>query len=447
MKLTALIACLIAGNVYSFTLTSINRKFLQRSRLNFIDPHSVANDLSSVSSLLPNGLDNLHLPSMLTSEEAASIYTKIDKTGFIGFIATYIEEIIDIFRGVFMAAGIKNAYGPAIMLFTIIVRILTIPLTTQQLASTAKIQKLTPLQQKIQAKYANDEQTKSQLLAQLFQAAKANPLAGCLPALIQLPVFISLYRALTNLVAENKLDEPFLWIPDLEGPVYAKPPSESIQWIYSVFSGQPVLGWSDTLAFFSLPVLLYIAQSISTRVLQPPRDKSKPMTEQEQVSQNLLVIIPFIASFFCLNAPASLSLYWLTNSISATIATVFIKNTLPNEPFPPEVDQIMALVDAGGPNAGGRAASRRRDSELSDAQRLFDERPKPSGFGRSVIDVEGGDVTSPTATTDSDNTAPATDNGNKVEDNDQESSSSKQDEESAAAGGKKKGGKRSKRRN
>lgn len=99
-----------------------------------------------------------------------------------------------------------------------IVKALTLPLTRTQLESTAKMQQLTPLQQKIQKKYANDEATKNQLLSQLFQAAQVNPLAGCFPALVQIPIFISLYRALTNLVAENKLDEPFLWIPDLEGP-------------------------------------------------------------------------------------------------------------------------------------------------------------------------------------------------------------------------------------
>lgn len=84
MQLTALISCLIAGNAYSFSLTSGKPKFLQQSRLHFIDPHSVANDLSSVSSLLRHGFDNFHLPSIITSEEAASIYSKIDKTGFIG---------------------------------------------------------------------------------------------------------------------------------------------------------------------------------------------------------------------------------------------------------------------------------------------------------------------------------------------------------------------------
>lgn len=80
------------------------------------------------------------------------------------------------------------------------------------------MQQITPLQQKIAQKYANDEAAKNELLSKLFQSAQVNPLAGCLPALVQIPVFISLYRALTNLVAENKLAEPFLWIPDLEGP-------------------------------------------------------------------------------------------------------------------------------------------------------------------------------------------------------------------------------------
>jgi YidC/Oxa1 family membrane protein insertase len=96
---------------------------------------------------------------------------------------------------------------------SIVVKIVTLPLTTSQLESTTKMQKLTPLQKRIQERYVDDEPTKNKMLSQLFQAANVNPLAGCAPALIQIPIFISLYRALQNLIAENKLDEPFLWIP------------------------------------------------------------------------------------------------------------------------------------------------------------------------------------------------------------------------------------------
>lgn len=134
---------------------------------------------------------------------------------------------------------IDCAYRNTPSLFT--VKVVTLPLTTSQLESTTKMQKLVPLQKRIQERFAEDEATKNKYLSQLFQAANVNPLAGCFPALIQIPIFISLYRALQNLVAENKLDEPFLWIPDLEGPVYAKPPGESLDWIKSIISGNIIL--------------------------------------------------------------------------------------------------------------------------------------------------------------------------------------------------------------
>jgi YidC/Oxa1 family membrane protein insertase len=178
---------------------------------------------------------NLVQNSLVVAEEAVSQYQKVDKTGVIGFFADIIEKAIDFGHVSLQSAGVKYTYGFSICIFTLLsmfaqfisslisnsplyylVKLLTLPLTTQQLESTTKMQKLTPLQQKITAKYADDETTKNQLLAQLFQTANVNPLAGCFPALVQLPIFLSLYRALTNLVAENKLDEPFLWIPDLE---------------------------------------------------------------------------------------------------------------------------------------------------------------------------------------------------------------------------------------
>jgi YidC/Oxa1 family membrane protein insertase len=58
-----------------------------------------------------------------------------------------------------------------------------------------------------------------------------NPLSGCLPTLAQIPIFISLYRALLNLAKENALNEPFLWLPSLEGPVFGAAPADSLNWI------------------------------------------------------------------------------------------------------------------------------------------------------------------------------------------------------------------------
>jgi YidC/Oxa1 family membrane protein insertase len=277
-----------------------------------------------------------------------SPYAKVDKEGFIGGLAAGIETAIDFGHKVLEGMGLKNTYGYSIILFTCLVKAATLPLTSAQLESTSKLQALAPLQAKIQAKYANDENTKNQLAAMLFQAANVNPLAGCLPALVQLPVFLSLYRALGNMVAENKLGEPFLWIPDLEGPVYVNTEQtvESSNWLMSIFTGSPSLGWPDTLAFLSLPLILFVSQTISQKVLTPPRDPSKPMTEQEEVSQGIINNLPFIVAFFSVNVPAGLGVYWCFNNFITTAITLVLKARFKDTQLPAAVDELMAQIDS-----------------------------------------------------------------------------------------------------
>lgn len=259
------------------------------------------------------------------SNEAVSTYSKIDKTGPIGFLANLIEQAIDLSHSALQGAGVQYSYGFSIIIFTLFIKAITLPLISTQLESTTKMQKLTPLQKTIQEKYANDETTKNQLLAQLFQAAQVNPLAGCFPALAQIPIFLSLYRALQNLIAENKLDEPFLWIPDLQGPVFMVPPSQSLDWVKSCFTGNPLLGWDATLAYLTIPVILFAAQKVSMKVLQPPKDPSRVYTEQEQISQGILNQLPFILAFFSLNVPAGLGVYWIISNILTTLVTVAVR--------------------------------------------------------------------------------------------------------------------------
>jgi YidC/Oxa1 family membrane protein insertase len=325
------------------------------------------------------------MSSMLISAEAAvSAYSKVDKTGFIGFIATYVEVAIDAFHGGLTGVGIQNSYGYAIMAFTLLVKLVTLPLTQTQLQSTTMMQKMAPLQKTIQEKYANDEQTKNQLVAQLFQAANINPLAGCFPALVQLPIFISLYRALQNLVAENKLAESFLWIPDLEGPVFSAGPGASMDWIKSIFSGAPVLGWHDTLCYLSLPVILFVSQSFSTKILQPPRDPNKPLTDQEQFSQNLVNNLPFIVAFFSLNVPSGLGVYWIVNNVITTGVTLAVKRQFKDQELPMEAVQFMAQIEADSPRSGAMPGARQRVSsgmdELRSALPQAEMKPK-EGFG------------------------------------------------------------------
>lgn len=72
----------------------------------------------------------------------------------------------------------------------------------------------------------------NQKIAEIYQANDVNPLAGCLPSLVQIPVFIGLYRAVLDLAKENKLDEAFLFLPNLEGPTYGADPAHGSDWLF-----------------------------------------------------------------------------------------------------------------------------------------------------------------------------------------------------------------------
>ncbi|KAH8097633.1 membrane insertase [Aureococcus anophagefferens] len=126
------------------------------------------------------------------------------------------------------------------------------------------------------AKYAADPQQMNIMMAELYQENELNPLAGCLPALVQIPIFIALYRSLLSLAKEDLLEESFLWIPNLEGPVYG---AQNADWLFKFdqWNGAiPPLGWHDT----------------------PQR------------------------------VPAGLTIYWFCNNIITTASTLYIRQTV-----------------------------------------------------------------------------------------------------------------------
>ena len=162
-----------------------------------------------------------------------------------------IVALHDVLRGM----GIEEAYGPTIILFTAALKLLTFPLNKQQITSTTKMQLIAPAAKKLQDKYRNADPARlNQELQKLYQENQVNPLAGCLPSLAQIPIFIGLYRSVLNLAKEDKLTESFLWLPSLEGPVSDY--TEGIGWLtgnaekgLEWVNGAPPLGWHDTAAY------------------------------------------------------------------------------------------------------------------------------------------------------------------------------------------------------
>ena len=185
-------------------------------------------------------------------------------------------------------------------------------------------------------------------------------LAGCLPALVQLPVVYGLYKAISNLAKEDKLNEAFLWLPNLEGPVYGADPSSASSWLFSGWvDGVPPLGWDDTLAFLAIPVILIISQVISFQLITPK--------EQEQPA--FFKFIPLVIGFASISVPAALGLYWIFNNIVTTLLTI----------------QIRSSVGAITPIVNGESATAATSSAVIDTQpTTFTPAPmreKPAGFG------------------------------------------------------------------
>jgi len=195
------------------------------------------------------------------------------------------------------------------------------------MASTFALQKVQPKLKALQARYQNDPETLNVKMAELYKEEDVNPLAGCLPTLVQIPVFIGLYRSVLDLAKKDLLEESFLWIPSLEGPVGSYDPKTGLPidgtaWLFKGWvDGHPAMGWETTLAYLSIPVILVITQTLSQKIIQPPPSDDPA----QQQTQQILKFLPLMIGWFALNVPAGLGVYWIANNALSTGQQWFIR--------------------------------------------------------------------------------------------------------------------------
>lgn len=173
--------------------------------------------------------------------------------------------------------GWTGNWGVAIILLTVSVKLLFFPLSATSYRSMAKMKLVTPRMQKIREMYANDRAKMNQAMMELYKTEKINPLGGCLPIAVQIPVFISLYWVLLSSIELRSA--PFIfWIKDL----------------------------SALDPYYVLPVLMTISMVVQTRMNPKPPDP---------VQAKVMTFMPFIFSVMFFFFPAGLVLYWLVNNI------------------------------------------------------------------------------------------------------------------------------------
>lgn len=184
-----------------------------------------------------------------------------------------------------------NNYGVAIILLTLLVKLITYPLTFKSMKSMKEMQRIQPQLAKLREKYADDKEKLNREMLQLMRANGYNPMSGCLPILIQMPIFMALYNVLYGAI-------------DLYG--------------------QPFFGWihnlSDKDPYYVMPVLLAGMMFIQQRMT--------PNTATDPMQQRMMMMMPLVFGVMMLWLPAGLTLYMLINSVTSILQQVVINRSL-----------------------------------------------------------------------------------------------------------------------
>ena len=188
-------------------------------------------------------------------------------------------------------------YGVAIILMTILVRLLFWPLTHKSTVGMRKMQEIQPLMKEIQKKYKDNPQRMQQETWQLYRDHKVNPLSSCLPMLIQIPVFIALFNVLRSTVELRYA--PFLWIADLSEP-------EALFASWFPFGGLNIL-----------PILM-----AGTMALQSALTPSTGDAKQQRM---MMVMMPIMMLVMFYNFPSALSLYWTLSQVFSIVQMWWIR--------------------------------------------------------------------------------------------------------------------------
>jgi len=181
-----------------------------------------------------------------------------------------------------------GSYGWSIIIITVIVRMLFWPITQKANKSMKRMQKLQPQMKEIRAKYKEDPQTMNAKVMELYRSEKVNPLGGCLPILLQIPVFIALYSTLNGAVELRQV--PFWWIQDL-----AKP--DTVATIFGLAINPLVIAMTG---------LMVLQQRLTPAAMDPAQQK-------------MMMFMPIMMLFMLYSLPAGLTLYWTVSQALAIL--------------------------------------------------------------------------------------------------------------------------------
>lgn len=199
-------------------------------------------------------------------------------------------------------------WGVSIILVTILIKVIFFPLTKKSSESTQQMQKMQPKIKELQEKYKGKPQKLNEEMAKLYKEAGYNPLSGCLPLLIQLPILFAMYRLFNNYFEFRGAMFIPHWIPDLSiGDSVLQFPSPI-----------PFLGWTDLRI---LPIVYVISQMVFGKITQTPTNDQ----QQNSTMKIMMYGMPLFFFFMFYNAPSGLLLYWTCTNFLMLVQQMIIK--------------------------------------------------------------------------------------------------------------------------
>ncbi|MDB5803018.1 MAG: yidC, partial [Betaproteobacteria bacterium] len=217
-------------------------------------------------------------------EAAAPHLERVKDYGWLDIPARYMYQLLK-----WLHSYLGN-WGLAIIALTVIIKLIFLPLSAASYKSMARMKKVTPKMTALREKYANDRMKMNQAMMELYKTEKINPLGGCFPIVIQIPVFISLYWSLLATVEMR------------HAPFYG--------WIHDLAAQDP---------FYILPVIMACSMFLQTKMNPTPPDP---------VQAKMMTVMPIVFSIFFFFFPAGLVLYWVVNNLLSITQQYWISRVL-----------------------------------------------------------------------------------------------------------------------
>ncbi len=254
--------------------------------------------------------------------------------GFVGFL----EQILVIF------AVLVGSFGIGIILFTICVRLLILPLTLKSIRSNRKLQEVQPQFKELQRKYGKDQKKLQEETVKLYKEYKVNPVGGCLPMLLQLPIFLGVWQAISHLmvpgfqdwlgpamkaaVLENDISQ--LTALPVFGPIWEMLLEDGNT--IPVLLNQTFLGidlglaaFPDNFSSFSgIPYLILPVLAVFLQFIQQLMAMPRVQDPQQQMMTRIMLFMPLFFAYIALTFPVGVALYWLTTSVVGIVQQYFI---------------------------------------------------------------------------------------------------------------------------